>query len=130
MQKYLYEKFKPKDNSLLTLYLHVLKHYKAEKESSLDIIALGALLGGDLLNEIKNGRWALVKRYGIYNPYYEPIIVDDELLIYNVYDALYSAIKWKHKNLDSTIWLLKFKDLKNTTAIYERDNIQYSILES
>lgn len=129
-ENYLQTKLRTKDFTLSSYYNQVGKLYRKNKDSPMDIIALGALVGNQLLMDIDGGKWILVKRYGVYNPYYEPYIIDKDKRIYDVYDAVISGIKAKF-DLDFTYnKILKDTSLKNTTEeVFDRQNLKYFVVQ-
>ena len=56
---------------------------------------------GHLIKEETNGSWLLLKRYGKYNPYYEPQILTRSNKVIMLSMSVMSLIKWKVTNLNS-----------------------------
>ena len=72
----------------------------------MDVLALGAVMG-ELQRRELNGRWALEKWYGTYNPYYRPMIVySSENRIESPYSTLIGMIKWKEKDASKFFFIL------------------------
>jgi hypothetical protein len=53
-------------------YAGVLKWSKSKKALPLDFVAL-CVLFGELVRQEKGGQWVLLKRYGVFNPYFIPV---------------------------------------------------------
>ena len=53
------------------------------------------IMFGHLIKQEVNGSWMLVKRYGKYNPYYEPQIKTDSNKVIMLSMAILGLIKWK-----------------------------------
>jgi hypothetical protein len=78
-------------------------------------ISMGVLIGEYLRRE-KNGKWGLLKYYGVFNPYYEPIIIDDKGITYNVHSD-YQLFMTNGENLD---FFLKMLELYNANINIEQ----------
>jgi hypothetical protein len=65
-----------------------------------DIIALISVIG-ELVKMETNGKWFLVKRYGTYNPFYEPNLVTADGNVLLVSDNVVGSIKWRVSSLDN-----------------------------
>lgn len=73
-----------------------------------DIIALISVIG-ELVKAETGGKWFLEKRYGTYNPIFEPNISTSEENIYLISSRLISRVKWRTSRLDDI-----FKDVHST----------------
>lgn len=64
-----------------------------------DIVALISVIG-ELVKQETNGKWFLEKRYGTYNPIYEPNIVtgDGNVILFN--SKIIGKIKWRISSLE------------------------------
>ena len=79
---------------LKTYYQNILSLYKKNGDNNKCLIPLVALVG-QYIKDIKGGHWALIKRYGIYNPYYEPVIITSDNNIIFFADSLFRMIENK-----------------------------------
>ena len=64
-----------------------------------DVIALISVIG-ELVKHETNGKWFLEKRYGMYNPIYEPNIVTSEGNVILMSSKVIGKIKWRISSLD------------------------------
>ena len=64
-----------------------------------DIVALISVIG-ELVKAETNGKWFLEKRYGTYNPVYEPNILTSSGNVYLMSSRVIGKVKWKVSNLD------------------------------
>jgi hypothetical protein len=64
-----------------------------------DIVALISVIG-ELVKQETNGKWFLEKRYGIYNPIYEPNIVAGNGNVILMSSKIIGQIKWRVSSLD------------------------------
>lgn len=64
-----------------------------------DIVALISVIGEVVKKEI-NGKWFLEKRYGMYNPIYEPNIVSSTGNVFFISSNIIGKVKWKISSLD------------------------------
>ena len=106
------------DKSILkTYYQNVLSLYKKSVDKNKYSIPLMALVGQYLIG-IKGGHWALIKRYGIYNPYYEPVIVTSDNSIIFFSDALFRMLESKIDNFDIFFSYPSIQEPKTILADY------------
>lgn len=64
-----------------------------------DVVALISVIG-ELVKQETNGKWFLVKRYGTYNPIYEPNIVTADGNVFLISSNIIGKIKWRVSSLD------------------------------
>jgi hypothetical protein len=64
-----------------------------------DIIALISVIGELVKNETR-GKWFLEKRYGLYNPIYEPNIVTGSGNVFSMSFNVLSHVKWRVAKLE------------------------------
>ena len=64
-----------------------------------DVVALISVIG-ELVKAETGGRWFLEKRYGTYNPIYEPSILTSEGNVYKMSSRIIGKIKWRTSRLD------------------------------
>lgn len=102
---------------LKTYYQNVLGLYKKSTDKNKYLIPLMALVG-QYLKDIKGGQWALIKRYGIYNPYYEPVIVTSNNSIIFFADALFRMLDSKIDNFDIFFSYPSIQEPKTILADY------------
>jgi|GEM_PF-6198590 len=106
--------------------------YLKEKDSKneLDIIDGIAFVGvfGEYFRQVRGGKWAYLKRYGQYNPYYEPHIYIEGKLV-SVYHRVFSVFfnneyeKFIHNAMS---WPLSGYKLSSLAG----DNVEYKIFET
>lgn len=86
-------------NTLKSYYQNVKSIFKNRADKNKYLIALTTLVG-EYLKETKQGHWALIKRYGIYNPYYEPVIItpDDKIIFFS--DRLFGMLESNINDFD------------------------------
>lgn len=65
---------------------------KAKKLKEKDLF-YGALILGEYVRRVNNGQWIILKRYGIYNPYYTPAIIYENKIICLFWDYLKTYFK-------------------------------------
>lgn len=93
----LQQNFATVDSSTLKIYYeHTLSENGAGNKY---LIALITLVG-DHLKKINNGRWALIKKYGQYNPYYEPVIITKDNKIIFLVNRLFGMWESNIKDFD------------------------------
>lgn len=63
----------------------------------IDVLALGNVLGQYYIKINVGARWSYVKRYGLYNPYYEPHIYYQDHFV-SIYEMVVAYLKSKDKN--------------------------------
>ncbi len=71
-----------------------------------DAVALVAIIGQLLLNE-EGGSWLLEKRYGTYNPYFEPMLLTEKKQIINLSSIVLGQLKWKLASLTNLLISLR-----------------------
>ena len=64
-----------------------------------DVVALISVIG-ELVKQETNGKWFLQKRYGLYNPVYEPNIITKAGNIFWINSRIFGSIKWRTSSLD------------------------------
>lgn len=75
-----------------------------------DVVALISVIG-ELVKAETNGKWFLEKRYGTYNPVYEPNILTASGNVYFITNAIIGLVKWRVSNLENI-----FKDVHSAIA--------------
>jgi len=65
-----------------------------------DVVALISVIG-ELVKQETNGKWFLEKRYGTYNPIYEPNIVTADGNVFLMSSNIIGKIKWRVSTLDN-----------------------------
>lgn len=65
-----------------------------------DVVALISVIG-ELVKKETNGKWFLEKRYGSYNPIYEPNIVTGDGNVILMSHKIIGKIKWRTSSLDN-----------------------------
>ena len=65
-----------------------------------DVVALICVIG-ELVKQETNGKWFLEKRYGMYNPIYEPNIVTAEGNLISISFEVFGLVKWRIAKLDT-----------------------------
>jgi hypothetical protein len=64
-----------------------------------DVVALISVIG-ELVKQETKGKWFLEKRYGTYNPIYEPNIVTGDGNVFLMSSQIIGKIKWRVSSLD------------------------------
>jgi hypothetical protein len=64
-----------------------------------DVVALISVIG-ELVKAETAGKWFLVKRYGTYNPIYEPNIVTSSGNVFLISNEVMGSIKWRTAKLE------------------------------
>ena len=64
-----------------------------------DVVALISVIG-ELVKAETGGKWFLEKRYGTYNPIYEPSIKTSEGNVYKMSSRIIGKVKWRTSRLD------------------------------
>jgi hypothetical protein len=64
-----------------------------------DIVALISVIG-ELVKQETKGRWFLEKRYGTYNPIYEPSIVTRDGKVIPISSKIFGQVKWRVSSLE------------------------------
>ena len=64
-----------------------------------DIIALISVIG-ELVKKETNGKWFLEKRYGLYNPIYEPNLVTGSGNVFPISSRILGLVKWRVAKLE------------------------------
>ena len=64
-----------------------------------DVIALISIIG-ELVKEETKGRWFLIKRYGVYNPVYEPSLITSSGDVFLISSKVMGKVKWKVSDLE------------------------------
>lgn len=64
-----------------------------------DVVALICVIG-ELVKSETGGKWFLVKRYGIYNPIFEPYILTSKGTVYSISSRIIGKVKWRTPNLE------------------------------
>jgi len=72
-------------------YDKLLQLHNNTQTSPKDFLALGILIG-DEIRKSKKGKWILIKKYGMYNPYYIPHIITNDGFIISIFDKLDSYV--------------------------------------
>jgi len=75
-----------------------------------DIVGLIAIFG-ELVRKEVNGKWFTFKRYGKYNPYYEPNIVTEKKKVIKISSKIMGNIKWKVATLESIFNKMTFEGI-------------------
>ena len=75
-----------------------------------DIVGLIAIFG-ELIRKEVNGKWFTFKRYGKYNPYYEPNIVTEKKKVIMISNKIMGNIKWKVATLESIFNKMTFEGI-------------------
>ncbi len=65
-----------------------------------DVVALISVIG-ELVKQETNGKWFLEKRYGTYNPIYEPNIVTGDGNVALMSSNIIGQVKWRVSSLDN-----------------------------
>lgn len=65
-----------------------------------DVVALISVIGELIKKEI-NGKWFLVKSYGMYNPIFEPNIVSSAGNVFLISSNIIGKVKWRVSSLDN-----------------------------
>jgi hypothetical protein len=65
-----------------------------------DIVALISVIG-ELVKQETNGKWFLEKRYGVYNPIYEPNILTADGSVILMSSRIIGKIKWRTSSLEN-----------------------------
>lgn len=65
-----------------------------------DVVALISVIG-ELVKQETNGKWFLEKRYGTYNPIYEPNIVTSDGKVILMSSKIIGKVKWRTFSLDT-----------------------------
>lgn len=65
-----------------------------------DVVALISVIG-ELVKQETNGKWFLEKRYGMYNPIYEPNIVTADGNLISISFGVIGLVKWRIAKLDT-----------------------------
>ena len=65
-----------------------------------DIIALICVIG-ELVKKETNGKWFLGKRYGLYNPIYEPNLVTGSGNVFFISNEILGLVKWRVAKLEN-----------------------------
>ena len=65
-----------------------------------DVVALISVIGELVKKEI-NGKWFLVKSYGMYNPIFEPNIVSSAGNVFFISGNIIGKVKWRVSSLDN-----------------------------
>lgn len=58
------------------------------------------ILAGEFIISQYGGEWFLQKRYGLYNPYYEPNILTNEKKVTMITSIITGSLKWKTSNIN------------------------------
>jgi len=64
-----------------------------------DIIALISVIG-ELIKKETNGKWFLIKRYGLYNPFFQPNLRTASGNVYLISDHVIGSVNWKTSILE------------------------------
>jgi hypothetical protein len=65
-----------------------------------DVVALISVIG-ELVKAETGGKWFLEKRYGMYNPIYEPNILTSEGNVYFMSSRIIGKVKWRVSKLEN-----------------------------
>lgn len=65
-----------------------------------DVVALISVIG-ELVKQETGGKWFLEKRYGTYNPIYEPNIVTADGNVFKISSKIIGKVKWRVSSLDN-----------------------------
>jgi hypothetical protein len=65
-----------------------------------DVVALISVIG-ELVKQETNGKWFLEKRYGTYNPIYEPNIVTSKKNVCLISSQVIGSVKWRTSKLEN-----------------------------
>ncbi len=84
---------------VLAYYHGIMSLRKKKKMVESDFLALTVILGEELRNS-RNGKWILLKKYGPFNPYWTPAIIDNHSNIMFITDWLSFSIKHRDVNLN------------------------------
>lgn len=102
--------------SLSSYYKHILNLYKKGEDKDKDIISLIGL-SGEFIRNLKKGRWCLIKRYGDFNPYYQPIIVTNDEQVILISNRIFGMLESRIDSFDKIISLINLRfpqqELKN-----------------
>jgi hypothetical protein len=66
-----------------------------------------AVVVSELVRLEKNGRWLLQKKYGVYNPYWKPLVIGEDDTVYNVFSRL-QGTDFRRQTLEEFLWHLYF----------------------
>jgi len=72
-------------------------------------VALIAIFG-QLIKEVTDGKWFLEKRYGTYNPKYEPNIRTASGNVILISSKMIGSVKWKVATLESVFADIHYKE--------------------
>lgn len=78
----------------------VIGRFIKKMTTSTDIVALISVIG-ELVKEETKGKWFLEKRYGVYNPIYEPNIVTKSGNVHFLSNDVFGLVKWKVAKLEN-----------------------------
>lgn len=67
--------------------------HKKDSEILIHMYIEMSILIGEVLREEKKGKWALLKRYGDFNPYFVPVIIDEMGGVYEVSSIYYRYVE-------------------------------------
>jgi len=70
------------------------------------------LIIGEIAKMETNGKWFLEKRYGVYNPFYEPNIITSSGNVVLISDLIRGNIKWKVSSLDMIFGFVHYRGLE------------------
>lgn len=90
-----------------------------------DVVALISVIG-ELVKAETGGKWFLEKRYGTYNPIYEPSILTSEGNVYKMSSRIMGKIKWRTSNLEDIfidVHSTLTESIKWTKYSKNRDNL-------
>ncbi|MFT3946440.1 MAG: hypothetical protein QM763_05640 [Agriterribacter sp.] len=76
--------------------------------TAIDVVALISVIG-ELVKAETGGKWFLVKRYGTYNPIYEPNILTSGGNVYLISSRIIGKVKWRSSRLEDI-----FTDIHST----------------
>jgi len=78
----------------------VIGRYIRQLTTPTDVVALISVIGELVKKEI-DGKWFLEKRYGMYNPIYEPNIVTTAGNVFLITGNVTGSVKWRASSLDN-----------------------------
>lgn len=73
-----------------------------------DVVALISIIG-ELVKQETRGKWFLEKRYGTYNPIYEPNIVTGDGNVILISSQIVAKTKWRVSSLDTVFIAINSK---------------------
>ncbi|MBT30326.1 MAG: hypothetical protein CMO01_11765 [Thalassobius sp.] len=107
--------------------------YLKEKDANRKLVTIDgiAFVGvfGEYFRQEKGGKWAYIKRYGQYNPYYEPhIYIEAEGKLISVYNTVFRFFDEKFEKFMHNTMTWGFTGSRLSSL--ERDKIEYKIFDA